>query len=417
MMINKTLFLTYVYLFIYILLSSGVILYNKWVLSPKYFNFPLPITLTMIHMAFSGAVAFFLVRVFKLACHVMAFVSDESDECVSVGGLALCKLDSFCSVIVTPVKMTFEIYATCVVPISAFFASSLWFGNTAYLHISVAFIQMLKALMPVATFIMAVLCGIDKARCDVFLNMLLVSVGVVISSYGEIHFNIVGTVYQVTGIFAEALRLVLTQVLLQKKGLTLNPITSLYYIAPCSFVFLFVPWYLLEKPVMEVSQIQFNFWIFFSNAICALALNFSIFLVIGRTGAVTIRVAGVLKDWILIALSTVIFPESTITGLNIVGYAIALCGVVMYNYIKVKDVRASQLPVESIPDRITKDWKFEKKSSDIYVPDNIGDNEGSSGGNGTASDMKIDEETPLISSSRLSHIGRTQLTNQYATGK
>lgn len=144
------------------------------------------------------------------------------------------------------------------------------FGNTAYLHISVAFIQMLKALsmcedvhfffplsimlillilvndysssnfglpVPVATFIMAVMCGTDKPRCDVFLNMLLVSVGVVISSYGEIHFNVVGTVYQVTGIFAEALRLVLTQVLLQKKGLTLNPITSLYYIAPCRYVF------------------------------------------------------------------------------------------------------------------------------------------------------------------------------------
>lgn len=90
----------------------------------------------------------------------------------------------------------------------------------------------------------------------------------------------------------------------------------------CSFVFLFIPWYLLEMPGMEVSQIQFNAWIFFSNALCALALNFSIFLVIGRTGAVTIRVAGVLKDWILIALSTVIFPESMITNLNIIGYAI-----------------------------------------------------------------------------------------------
>ena len=142
------------------------------------------------------------------------------------------------------------------------------FGNTAYLHISVAFIQMLKALsmfgetaffsfltimfltllngclyvsldvsVPVATFVMAVVCGTDKPRCDVFLNMLLVSVGVVISSYGEIHFNVVGTLYQVTGIFAEALRLVLTQVLLQKKGLTLNPITSLYYIAPCRYLF------------------------------------------------------------------------------------------------------------------------------------------------------------------------------------
>ncbi|KAJ4968474.1 hypothetical protein NE237_015175 [Protea cynaroides] len=382
-MIGKPLLLTYLYLLIYIVLSSGVILYNKWVLSPKYFNFPFPITLTMIHMGFSGVVAFILVRVFK---------------------------------VVSPVKMTFEIYATCVIPISAFFASSLWFGNTAYLHISVAFIQMLKALMPVATFLMAVVCGTDKLRCDVFLNMVLVSVGVVVSSYGEIHFNVIGTAYQVTGIFAEALRLVLTQVLLQKKGLTLNPITSLYYIAPCSFMFLFVPWYLLEQPVMEVSQIQFNFWIFFSNALFALALNFSIFLVIGRTGAVTIRVAGVLKDWILIALSTVIFPESTITGLNIIGYAIALCGVVVYNYLKVKDVRASQLPVESIPERVSKDWKLEKKSSDLLTPDNSNNtnNVGSNGGNPFASDSKVDEEAPLIPSSRLSHIGRTQFSSYTA---
>jgi hypothetical protein len=199
------------------------------------------------------------------------------------------------------------------------------------------------------------------------------------------------------GIFAEALRLVLTQVLLQKKGLTLNPVTSLYYIAPCSFVFLSLPWYVLEKPNIDVSQIQFNFWIFFSNALCALALNFSIFLVIGRTGAVTIRVAGVLKDWILIALSTVIFPESTITGLNITGYAIALCGVVMYNYIKIKDVKAIQPTTDSLPDRITKDWK-EKNSSDGGSPRGLELN---------------DEEAPLITS-RLSHIGRTQLGNHTA---
>ncbi|XP_058210825.1 probable sugar phosphate/phosphate translocator At1g48230 isoform X2 [Rhododendron vialii] len=302
-MINKSLLLTYLYLLIYITLSSGVILYNKWVLSPKYFNFPFPITLTMIHMGFSGAVAFLLVRVFK---------------------------------VVSPVKMTFEIYSTCVIPISAFFASSLWFGNTAYLHISVAFIQMLKALMPVATFLMAVLCGTDKL----------------------------------------------------------------------SFMFLFVPWYFLEKPGMEVSQIQFNFWIFFSNAICALALNFSIFLVIGRTGAVTIRVAGVLKDWILIALSTVVFPESTITGLNIIGYAIALCGVVMYNYLKVKDVRASQLAPDSLPERIAKDWMLEKKLSDLLTPDS------SDGVTSSASELKLDEEAPLIPSSRLSYIGRSQLGGQ-----
>ncbi|KAJ7973134.1 Sugar phosphate transporter domain containing protein [Quillaja saponaria] len=374
-MISKQHLLTYIYLLVYISLSSGVILYNKWVLSAKYFNFSYPITLTMIHMGFSGTVAFFLIRVLK---------------------------------VVSPVNMTFKIYATCVVPISAFFAASLWFGNTAYLYISVAFIQMLKALMPVATFITAVICGTEKLRFDVFLNMVLVSVGVVISSYGEIHFNVIGTVYQVTGIIAEALRLVLTQVLLQKKGLTLNPITSLYYIAPCCFVFLFVPWYFLEKPPMEDLHFQFNFWIFFSNALCALALNFSTFLVIGRSGAVTIRVAGVLKDWILIALSTVLFPESKITGLNITGYAIALCGVVVYNYLKVNDVRSSEPPVLSIQDGAAKEVKTEKKES-VYMPD---DSDMKSNGvhsrNDSFSDSRFDEEAAtLISSSRLSHLGRS----------
>jgi len=273
------------------------------------------------------------------------------------------------------------------------------------LYISVAFIQMLKALMPVATFIMAVFCGTDKLRWDLFLNMVLVSVGVVVSSYGEIHFNVIGTLYQVTGIFAEALRLVLTQVLLQKKGLTLNPITSLYYIAPCSFIFLFIPWYLLEKPEMDVTQIQFNYSIFFLNALSAFALNISIFLVIGRTGAVTIRVAGVLKDWILIALSTIIFPESVITSLNIIGYAVALSGVVLYNYLKMKDVRANQLPADNNSDRATKD----KKSSSMFRPDNSMDNSDGTVAGGLASEAAaVDEEAPLIPSARLSYVTRTQ---------
>ncbi|KAI9113946.1 hypothetical protein K1719_015197 [Acacia pycnantha] len=211
---------------------------------------------------------------------------------------------------------------------------------------------------------MAVLCGIDKARFGVFMNMVLVSVGVVISSYGEIHLNVIGTVYRVTGIFAEALRLVLTQVLLQK-GLTINPISSLFYIAPCSCV-----------------------------SLCTLVPTGEAYDgIVGRTGAVTIRVAGVLKDWILIALPTLLFPKSTITGLNIIGYAIALSGVVLYNYIKVKDVRASQLPLDTIADRTIKDLKLEK-SSDIKVADNMSDSKGNNGGNGFTSD----EEAPLVSS-------------------
>ena len=32
----------------------------------------------------------------------------------------------------------------------------------------------------------------------------------------------------------------------QRRGLTLNPITTLHYIAPASFAFLSIPWYFIE---------------------------------------------------------------------------------------------------------------------------------------------------------------------------
>lgn len=49
---------------------------------------------------------------------------------------------------------------------------------------------------------------------------------------------------------------------------------------------------------------------------------------------------------------------------------------------------------------------FEKKSSDRN------DDERNGRGFGSASDSIVDEEAPLISSARISHIGRTQLSNR-----
>ena len=48
--------------------------------------------------------------------------------------------------------------------------------------------------------------------------------GCLVSSYGEVHFSLVGVAYRSLGIFSEALRLVLTQKLL--KNFKLNVIES-----------------------------------------------------------------------------------------------------------------------------------------------------------------------------------------------
>lgn len=55
---------------------------------------------------------------------------------------------------------------------------------------------------------------------------------------------------------------------------------------------------------------------------------------------------------------------------------------------------------------ILQEWKMEKKSSDLYLPNNSSNVEDDS-----FSNSNFDEEAPLMASSRLSHIGRTQLNS------
>lgn len=54
-------------------------------------------------------------------------------------------------------------------------------------------------------------------------------------------------------------------------------------------------------------QVHLNIPIFLSNAAAAFGLNMSVFMLIGKTSALTMNVAGVIKDWLLIGLSVLIF--------------------------------------------------------------------------------------------------------------
>ena len=49
------------------------------------------------------------------------------------------------------------------------------------------------------------------------------------------------------------------------------------------------------RPVMNDANVDFNPFIFLTNAGAAFALNMSVFMLIGRTSALTMNVAGVIK--------------------------------------------------------------------------------------------------------------------------
>ncbi|XP_047150591.1 probable sugar phosphate/phosphate translocator At5g25400 isoform X2 [Vigna umbellata] len=305
----KKIVLSYTYVAIWIFLSFTVIVYNKYILDKKMYNWPFPISLTMIHMSFCATLAVLLVRVFRL---------------------------------VEPVSMSREVYLSSVVPIGALYSLSLWLSNSAYIYLSVSFIQMLKALMPVAVYSIGVLLRKDSYKNDTMLNMLSISLGVGVAAYGEARFDAWGVLLQLGAVAFEATRLVMIQILLTSKGISLNPITSLYYVAPCCLVFLSIPWIFVEYPVLrDTSTFQFDFVVFGTNSFCAFALNLAVFLLVGKTSALTMNVAGVVKDWLLIAFSWSVIKD-TVTPINLFGYGLAFLGVAYYNHSKLQALKAKE---------------------------------------------------------------------------
>ncbi|KAL6906051.1 hypothetical protein ACP4OV_003652 [Aristida adscensionis] len=312
----RAVLVSYAYVGIWISLSFSVIVYNKYILDPKMYGWPFPISLTMIHMAFCAALAAALVRVLRVVD------------------------------VPTSPPMTPRLYAASVVPIGALYALSLWFSNSAYIYLSVSFIQMLKALMPVAVYSLAVALRTDAFRRASMLNMLGISAGVAVAAYGEARFDAFGVTLQLAAVAAEATRLVLIQILLTSRGMSLNPITSLYYIAPCCLVFLAVPWYAVELPRLRAAAAAAaaarpDVVVFGTNSLCAFALNLAVFLLVGKTSALTMNVAGVVKDWMLIAFSWTVIKD-TVTAVNLVGYGIAFLGVAYYNHAKLQALKAKE---------------------------------------------------------------------------
>lgn len=310
----KKILLSYTYVAIWIFLSFTVIVYNKYILDRKLYNWPYPISLTIIHMAFCSSLAYLLVRVFK---------------------------------VVEPVTMTMDLYCKSVVPIGLLYAFSLWLSNSAYIYLSVSFIQMLKALMPVAVYSIGVMFKKDTFKSDTMGNMVSISIGVAIAAYGEAKFDTWGVMLQLGAVAFEATRLVMIQILLTSKGITFNPITSLFYVAPCCLVFLFIPWIFVEYPLLkDTSSFHFDWVIFGTNSFCAFALNLAVFLLVGKTSALTMNVAGVVKDWLLIAFSWSVIKD-TVTPVNLVGYGLAFLGVAYYNHAKLQALKANEAQKKS----------------------------------------------------------------------
>ena len=157
-----------------------LILTNKYLMSRC--KFPYPILLTCSGQISSSIISFFLVRVLRVVPH-------------------------------TP--MSWPVYLRSVSVVGLMACLAMASGNSTYLYLTVSFIEILKGFTPVVTIMVQAVFGQAFPRPIAGLAVLMISLGTAISSYGEMELNLVGVSLMLASVYCEAMRLMLTQRLLQ----------------------------------------------------------------------------------------------------------------------------------------------------------------------------------------------------------
>ena len=278
--------------------SISVIMFNKYLLTVAGFRFP--VLLTTWHQVFATVGTQVLGRTTNL-------------------------LDSRHDLHMSPRMLLRQ-----VLPLGMLFSASLIFTNKAFIYLSVSYIQMLKASMPVVVLLVSVIFGLQPLTTSSFVKVLIIAMGVALASYGEASFNLMGFLLQSAGILSESLRLVTMQMLLSKSGSNMDPLVSLYYFAPICALFNAIVCFCVEFQTISMAQIyQVGLPLLLANGLVSFALNVSVVFVVNRTSSLTLCLAGIIKDILIVNASMVIFG-SQVTLTQTIGYSVAVVGMLWY---------------------------------------------------------------------------------------
>lgn len=292
------------------MLGIAIILFNKLLLMPEGsgFGFPFPIFLLWWHQLFCSA-----------STNLLRFLKPSL-----VPG-------------VIQQKVSMYKYFRNVVPLAIVQAAWLAFGNTSYLYLSVAFIQMVKNTSSAYVYILCVLLKLDQATSSTSFAVFLVISGLVMSSWGEVEFTWIGFILIMAATWCDAIRLALTKLLLSSEhSVRLDPMSALYYSSATMMGLLMV--YLLMDNFQGVTLAKL--WrlkfVLLCNALLAFSLNLTSMIFIKRCGPTAYALTGVLKDVGLILLTCVAFSHP-LTWMQLSGCILSLTGFQLYNKVKEDD--------------------------------------------------------------------------------
>jgi len=320
--------------FAHIACSAGLILFNKYVMSPD--RFPYAVSLTAMHML----AAFLLSSLLRWVAPQLF----PSADAVFGGGAGA--EGSSCGASGKPRALGQMRSLWPFVPIGACCAVSVVSANSAYNFASVSFLQMVKESVVLWVYLLGVLAGLEPLRLQYLAVLVFVTCSAALAVCSEARFRWPGLILQLVSSLTQASQAVLMNRLMTYfRGPKVDPLSLVMGSAPVVLSLLLPVTCSLWDETMTARLARW--WhVLLVNALAAFALQVVNAVTIRELSATGLALAAVLKDLAIVASAAAVLHES-LSRFQIVGFAGAVCGIGVYSAMKLRQALPKAPPPEA----------------------------------------------------------------------
>ncbi|CAG8593899.1 9395_t:CDS:2 [Ambispora gerdemannii] len=308
------------YIAIWYFFSTALSFYNKYLMGKNKFDLSLPILVSALHAAMHFAITSVLMRGTCPAVYRKSS-TENSKPLVSR-----------------------QSYMSRVVPTAIAAALEICMSNASLVFITLSFYTMVKSSSPIWVLVFSFIFGLEQPRLLLVAIISIISLGVVLTVAGETKFDLTGFTLVLGSAIISGLRWSITQMLLQKEEGINNPIATLYYLSPIMCSLMIVLSLIFENPFARIANSEHfrdvatasrTLALMLSGGLLAFCMTIAEFALIKNTSTVTLSVAGISKELLIIGLS-VLINHDKLTNINLLGLIISIFGIAAYNYYKIR---------------------------------------------------------------------------------
>ncbi|PSR95018.1 Triose-phosphate transporter domain protein [Actinidia chinensis var. chinensis] len=199
---------------------------------------------------------------------------------------------------------------------------------------SVGFYQMTKLAIIPCTVLLETIFFMKKFSRNVQISLTILLLGVGIATVTDLQLNVLGSVLSLLAVVTTCVAQIMTNTI--QKKFKVSSTQLLYQSCPYQAITLFITGPFVDGLLTNQNVFAFKYTrlvlaFIVLSCLISVSVNFSTFLVIGRTSPVTYQVLGHLKTCLVLAFGYVLLHDP-FSWRNILGILIAVVGMVLYSY-------------------------------------------------------------------------------------